>query len=229
MTSKPEIKERFAEAVNNSRLLRGLVNYSERVEGLFYMTGNLILMGKDSYAAGALEFSPNMLAGMLFLCSDASFALSKKRPWTRRISGVCITSAGSLVMFDGLKNPDGLTGFVLGTGMIILSGLQILLENQMTRLSTHLAEKKRTGLAGIFAKAAEKYTAYPLLVTAMPNFLQKPGMIISSLMRADIPFAVTSACWMVGDLGMGATDKLFKNMLKEPEQKAQKSTAPVVP
>ncbi len=181
------------------------------------MTGNLILMAKDSLAAGTPAFTLNVAAGALFLCSDASFAASTRWPWTRRISGACIFTAASMVMYAGMDRPEALAGHIIGTGMIALSGAQIFLENEMREWSAALAANPRTGLAGIFAKAAEKYTAYPLLVTAAPNFLQKPILITSALMRGDVPFAFTNAFWMAGDAAIAATDKIFKDMLKKPE------------
>jgi hypothetical protein len=217
MEKKPGLRERFAAAVHSNRFLWGFIRHSEKIEGLSYMTGNLILMAKDSLAAGTPEFTLNVVAGALFLCSDASFTASGRWPWTRRISGACIFTAASMVMYAGMDKPEALAGPVFGTGMIALSGAQIFLENEMREWSASLAAKPRTGLSGIFARAAEKYTAYPLLVTAAPNFLQKPMLITSALMRGDVPFAFTNAFWMVGDAAIAATDKLFKGMLKKQE------------
>lgn len=217
MKKKPGLKELFATAVQGSRFLRAFIRHSEKIEGFSYMTGNLILMAKDSLAAGTPEFTLNMAAGALFLCSDASFAASSRWPWTRRISGACIFTAASMVMYAGMGKPEALAGHIMGTGMIALSGVQIFMENNMREWSAALAAKPRTGLAGIFAKAAEKYTAYPLLVAAAPNFLQKPILVTSALMRGDIPFAFTNLFWMTGDTGMAATDKVFKDMVKKQE------------
>jgi hypothetical protein len=231
MEKKPVLRERFAAAAKDTGkwLARGMIRHSEKVEGLSYMVGNLILMGKDSWAAGAPEFTPNVLAAMLFLTSDAAFAASGKRPWTRRISGACIMTAASLVLYAGLDKPEALAGHIATTGMIALSGLQILLENNMREWSAALAAKPRAGLSGLFAKAAEKYTAYPLLVTAAPNFLQKPFAVGFALLRNDPWYALTNAFWMVGDTGMALTDKLFKNMLESPEEERFSASAKASP
>ena len=222
----PTLKDSFTRAVKASPFVRGVIRHSGKVSGLSYMAGNVILMAKDSINAGTPELTPNVLAAVCFLGSDVSFAMSDSRPWTRRISGVCIMTAGSLILYEGMKDPRGLLGLVAGTGMIIISGAQILAENKMIHISRKLNEKQHTGIKGVFARAAQKYTAHPLLVTGVPNMLMKPGLITAAVMRGDFLFAATGTLWMVGDVGMAATDRLFKRMLRKAERGTENTDTP---
>lgn len=196
---------------------RFLFDHSEKISSYLFTGGNITLAAKNG-----IEPTAEGAAGLLYIASSMALRLSKKNPdLAFRLCGSCVI-AGSLMLSasgydfdkgqiaDGWKMAAPLYGYVP-------TALMLVFQDKIAKFSEKYKESDRS-LLRKFANAC----SFPVAASAAIDSSGSLGLAKSAVNGADPTMLAISVSWILGTLGLAASDP----RLQELYEQEKKSTLP---
>lgn len=206
-------------AAAQTRPAQFFIRHAGKIGGAAFALGDIVLIAKDYFLAGRLPNGMEQMSGLIFLGTDAGLAFMDRYPRMKIPTGIGIVFGAAALGWSGLGSA-GQNWQMFSCALIAAQGVAFIFENRLHGFASRMESGGNRILKAVFRPLAK----YPMATTSAADIaLSKSTMAYAAILKGDMGLLAGTALWIVGGLGVIASDGNVKALLKDNNSKADKS------